>query len=399
MSGWEAKIDIRRVFLLQATRPKTFFGVGALAQLDGILREMAAAGQDRLLVVTDAVGYKASGAWNAILPMLSRHVAFEHYDGVRSNPTFANGEAAAKLGRELGAKAVLGIGGGSAIDTAKTAAALLRHPIRKASDFYEKGVPISGALPIVAVNTTHGSGSECDCFAAAQADGEDKPALRSPHLYPTYAIEDPSLTTSLPPRETLFTTLDALSHALEAATAVTASPYSVVLGKEAVRLIAAYLPTALAQPEHLAARYWLLYASAIAGMSFDRGMLHVCHALEHAMSALNADISHGEGLGILLPAVLREIYPAAPEALAEVLEPIVPGLRGLPGEATAAERGLREWFEAIGQPARMTTYFTGADVPALTRMTLRSPLSRMLLPLAPLRVDAGVVERIFQRAL
>ncbi|WP_300164565.1 iron-containing alcohol dehydrogenase [Solidesulfovibrio sp.] len=399
MGGWEAKIDIRKVFLLQATRPKTYFGVGALGHLDGILQEMAAAGLDRLLVVTDAVGYKASGAWNAILPMLSRHVAFEHFDGVRSNPTYANGETAAKLGRTLGAKAVLGIGGGSALDTAKTAAALLRHPVRKASDFYEKGVPISAALPIVAVNTTHGSGSECDCFAVAQADGEDKPALRSPHLYPTHAIEDPSLMTSLPPRQTAHTTFDALSHAVEAATAVTASPYSIVLARESVRLIAAWLPTALAQPESLAARYWLLYASAIAGMSYDRGMLHLAHALEHSMSALNADISHGEGLGILMPSVLREIYPAAPEALAEVLSPIVPELQGVPGEAERAERGLREWFAAVGQPARMTTYFTGADVPALTRMTLRSSLSRMLLPLAPLRVDAGVVERIFQRAL
>ncbi|WP_428562400.1 MAG: iron-containing alcohol dehydrogenase [Solidesulfovibrio sp. DCME] len=399
MGGWEAKIDIHKVFVLQPTRPTTYFGLGALARLDGILADLAAAGQDRILVVTDPVAYKASGAWDSILPMLSRRVAFEHYDGVRPNPTYANCEAAAKIGKALGAKAVLGIGGGSAIDTAKTAAALLRHPVRKASDFYEKGVPISGALPVVAVNTTHGSGSECDCFAVAQSDGEDKPALHSPHLYPAYAIEDPRLTQSLPPRQTVFTSLDALCHALEAATAVTASPYSIVLAKEAVRLIVAYLPTALAQPGNLSARYWLLYASAIAGMSYDRGMLHITHALEHAMSALNADISHGEGLGLLLPAVLREIYPAAPEILAELLAPIAPGLKGVPGEAAEAVEKLGEWLTAIGLAPRLSVYFTGADVPALSRMTLRSSLARMLLPLAPVRVDAQLVERVFQRAL
>lgn len=399
MGGWEAKIDIHKVFVLQPTRPTTYFGVGALARLDGILASMAAAGLDRFLVVTDAAGYKLSGAWDAVTPMLSRHVAWEHFDRVRSNPTYANCEAAARLGKALEAKAVLAIGGGSAIDTAKTAAVLLRHPVRKASDFYEKGVPISGALPIVAINTTHGSGSECDCFAMAQADGEDKPALRSPHLYPTYAIEDPSLMVSLPSRQTVATTIDALSHALEAATAVTASPYSIALAREAVRLIAAYLPTALTQPDNLSARYWLLYASAIAGMSYDRGMVHVVHVLEHAMSVLNAEINHGEGLGLLLPAVLREIYPAVPEILAEVLAPIAPGMSGVAGEADTAVEKVRSWFAVIGQPAGLSAYFTGADVPALTRLTLRSSLARTLLPLAPVRVDAPMVERIFQHAL
>jgi alcohol dehydrogenase len=399
MSGWEAKIDINNVFVLQPTRPTTYFGAGALSRLDRILADMAAAGQDRLLVVTDPISYKASGAWDSVLPMLSRHVAFELYDGVRSNPTYANCEAAAKIGRSLGAKAVLGIGGGSAIDTAKTAAALVRHPVRKASDFYEKGAPVISALPIVAVNTTHGSGSECDCFAVAQADGENKPALCSPHLYPTHTIEDPRLIVSLPPRQTVFTSIDALCHAVEAATSVAASPYSIVLAKEAVRRIVAWLPTALAQPGNLAARYWLLFASAIAGMSFDRGMLHVTHALEHAMSALNADISHGEGLGLLLPSVLREIYPAAPETLAEVLAPIAPGLTGVAGEAEQVAQKVREWLSVMGLASSLSVYFTGADVPALTRLTLRSSLARMLLPLAPVRLDATVVERIFQRAL
>lgn len=399
MGGWEAKIDIHNVFVLQPTKPTTFFGAGALARLDGILAELAAAGQDKMLVVTDPVAYKASGAWNTILPLLSRHVAFEHYDGVRSNPTFGHCEAAAKIGKALGAKAVLAIGGGSTIDTAKTAAALMRHPVRKAVDFFEKGAPISGALPLIAVNTTHGSGSECDCFAVAQADGEDKPALRSPLLYPTYAIEDPRLTLSLPPRQTVFTAVDALCRALEAATSATATAYTIVLCREAVQRIAAFLPTALAQPGNLSARYWLLYASTLAGIAADRGMLHVTHALDYAMSALNADISHGEGLGLLLPAVLQEIYPAAAETLADVLAPLAPGLTGVAGETGEAVAKVREWLRAMGFAPGLSIYFTGADVPALTRLTLRSSLAKKLLPQAPVRVDAPMVERIFQRAL
>ncbi len=399
MGGWEGKIDINRIFVLQPTRPLTYFGVGALARLDGILAGMASGGQDRVLVVTDAVAYKASQAWNTVEPMLSRHVAWAHYDGVRPNPTYANCEAAARVGREFGASAVLAIGGGSVIDTAKTAAVLLAHPRKKAVDFYEKGAPITGALPVVAVNTTHGTGSECNAFAVAQADGEEKPAITSPHLYPAFTIEDPALTVSLPARQTGFTAVDALCHALEAATAVTASPYSITLGREAVRLVAAYLPTALVQPGNLTARYWLLYAAAIAGMGFDLGLLHLAHALEHAMSALNADVSHGEGLGLLLPAVLREVYPAVPEVLADLLAPIVPGLCGRPCEAGDVADKVGAWLSGMGLTAGMTAYFTGADVPALTRMALKSSLGKTLLPLAPVRVDAGVVERIFQRSL
>jgi alcohol dehydrogenase len=399
MGGWERKVDLNRVYVLQPTRPLTFFGVGALAKLDGILADMAKTGQDSLLVVTDPVAHKASGAWDTVRPMLDRHVAWAHYDDVRSNPTYANCEAAAKAGKTARAKAVLAIGSGSAMDTAKTAAVLLAHPGRRAVDFYERGTPINAALPIVAVNTSHGTGSECNSFAVAQSDGEDKPVIHSPHIYPAYAIEDPKLTTSLPVRHTLSTTMDAINHAVEGATSLSATPYSICLAREVLRLAAAYLPTALRQPDNLTARYWLMYASAIAGMGCDLGLLHITHSLEHAMSAVNADIPHGEGLGILLPAMVREIYPAVPEVLAEILAPIVPGLAGLPGEADAVVARLREWFAFLGQSTSMTAYFTGADIPVLTRIVMKSSLNKMLLPLAPVRVDAGVVERIFQHSL
>ncbi|MHC1712288.1 MAG: iron-containing alcohol dehydrogenase [Solidesulfovibrio sp.] len=399
MGSWEGKIDINKVFILQPTRPLTYFGIGALAKLDGILADMAKAGQDKILVVTDPVAYKACGAWGIVRPMLDRHVAWEHFDGVRPNPTYANCEAAAVIGRDCAARAVLAIGGGSAIDTAKTAAVLLNQPNRRAVDFYEKGVRITGALPIVAVNTTHGTGSECNSFAVAQSDGEDKPALRSPHLYPTYSIEDPKLTATMPVKQTVSSAVDAFIHALEAATATTASPYSICLAKEVVRLTTTYLTTAISQPGNLTARYWLMYASAIAGLSFDQGLLHITHALEHAMSTLNADIPHGQGLGILLPATIREIYPAVPEVLAEILAPIAPELRGIPGEGELAAAKIKEWFAAIGQPVKMGAFFTGVDVPALGRMAMKSLLSKMLLPFAPIPVDADVMERIFQRSL
>lgn len=96
------------------------------------------------------------------------------------------------------------------------------------------------------------------------------------------------------------------------------SPYSILLAKEAVRLIVRYLPVAVNDPENLVARYYLLYASAIAGISFDNGLLHLTHALEHPLSAVKPEIAHGLGLGAILPAVVKTIYPAVAEVLADI---------------------------------------------------------------------------------
>lgn len=399
MPEWEKKIDINKVFVLQPTRPTTYFGVGAIGKLDGILGGLAAKGMKKILVVTDSIAYKASGAWNSVEPALNAHCQWKHYDKVRPNPTYANCEEAAHIATEFGADVLLAIGGGSSIDTAKTAAVLMKHPGKKAKDFYEKGEPITGAAPLILINTSHGTGSECDAFAVAQSDGEDKPCINSPHIYSTFTIEDPALTATMPTKQTISTSIDAVNHALEAATAITTTPYSIGLAKDAIRLVISYLPTAIVEPSNLTARYWLLYASAIAGISFDLGLLHITHCMEHAMSTLNAKVTHGDGLGILMPAMVQEIYPAVPEVIADLFEPIIPGLKGQPSETDFVVEKLRTWCHAVGQSTSMAGYYTEADIPALVKTTMTSSLSKALLPLAPIKADAAVVERIFRNSL
>ena len=399
MSQWEKKIDINKVFVLQPTRPITYFGVGAIGKIDGILESFAAKGQNKILVVTDAIAYTASGAWKTVEPALSKHVAWQHYDKVRPNPTYANCEEAAAMGLAFGADAILAIGGGSSMDTAKTAAVLMKHPGKKSVDFYEKGEPITGALPLILINTSHGTGSECDAFAVAQSDGEDKPAINSPHIYSTYTIEDPALTATMPTKQSISTAIDAVNHALEAATSITTTPYSIGLAREAIRLVITYLPTAVAEPSNLTARYWLMYASAIAGISFDLGLLHITHAMEHAMSTINVEVTHGDGLGILMPAMVKEIYPAVPEVVAELFSPVIPGLKGEPSETDFVVEKLRAWCHSVGQPTSMAGYYSEADIPALVKTTMASSLSKLLLPLAPIKADAAVVERIFRNSL
>lgn len=400
MSNWEGKIDITRVFVLQPTRPVTYFGVGAVQKINDILEGLTQKGMGNILVVTDNCAYKASGAWDTVEPALNKHAkSWKHYDKVRPNPTYDNCEEAAAAGTEMKADCILAIGGGSSMDTAKTAAVLMKHPGKKSVDFYEKGEGINDAVPLILINTSHGTGSECDAFAVAQSDGEDKPAINSPHIYATYTIEDPALTATMPMKQTISTSIDAVNHALEAATTITTTPYSFGLARDAIRLVSKYLPQAIVEPGNLTARYWLMYASAIAGISFDLGFLHITHAMEHAMSTHDAKVTHGDGLGILMPAMVQEIYHAVPEQLAELLKPIIPDLEGIPAERDKVVAGLRTWFNSVGQKTDMSDYFTEADIPALVKLTMDSSLAKMLLPLAPIKADEKVVERIFRNSL
>jgi len=402
--GWEEKVDIRKVFKLQPARPITYFGVGAIEKTDEIAKELKGKGIDKLLVITGKAGYKTSGAWEPTERALKGNgIEYSLYDKVRPNPTYANCDEAAELGRGMGAKAVMGIGGGSPIDTAKTVAALLEYSDKRAKSFYEEKVVIEKATPIIAINTTHGTGTEVDSVAVAQSDGEYKPALYYSSIYPTYSIEDPSLTKALPLEHTIATSVDALNHATEAATTTVTNPYSISLAKEAVRLISKYLPQALVEPENLTTRYWLQYASALAGISFDIALLHITHVLEHSMSALNPKVIHGMGLGILLPSVVKFIYPAVPEVLSSIYYPIVPELEGVPGEAEYVARKVEEWLFSVGCTRKLTEYFTEKDIPSLTQTSISitsiNTVMDTLLAVAPIKVTEEVIRRIYEDSL
>lgn len=126
----------------------------------------------------------------------------------------------------------------------------------------------------------------------------------------------------LSPKQTRFVSIDAVNHVVEAATSKVASPYAVTLAREVIELVSKYLPKAIENAEDLEARYFLAYAAMLGGVCFDNGLLHYTHALEHPLSAVKHELSHGLGLAILLPAVVKNIYPAKTETLKYILEPI-----------------------------------------------------------------------------
>lgn len=398
---WERDMDIHKVVELR-TRTTCFLGVGAIHKIDSIAEDLVRRGVRRVLVVSSKSAYLKTGAWDVVLPALKKHgIEASLYAKVVPNPTDLSVDEAVRQGREFGAQAVLGIGGGSPIDAAKSIAILLEYPGKTARDLYTFAFAPDRALPVVAINTTHGTGTEVDRFAVVSIpELQYKPAIAYDCIYPLYAIDDPGLMVGLPADQTRFVSIDAINHVLEAATSKVASPYSVMMAKETVRLVAEYLPRALENPKDLEARYYLLYASAIAGISFDNGLLHFTHALEHPLSAVKPDLAHGLGLAMILPAVVRTIYAARASTLADLLSPLVPGLAGVPQEAEAAARGVEDWLARMGVSDKLEDQgYSDKDVDTLTELAFSTPSLSSLLAIAPVEATRDTVAHIYRASL
>lgn len=398
---WEKDIDINQVREIR-TRTLVYFGCGAIEKIEDIARDLKSKGIDKLIVMSGRNAYKSTGAWDYVEKALKNNgIGYINYDKVTPNPTTKAIDEAAGMAREFGAKAVITIGGGSPTDAGKSVAILLKNDGKNASDIYEFKFTPTEAAPIVAINLTHGTGSETNRFAVATIlEKNYKPAIAYDCIYPTYAIDDPKLMAKLSPKQTRFVSIDAVNHVVEAATSTVASPYSISLARQVVDLVAEYLPKAIANGEDLEARYFLCYAAMMAGVAFDNGLLHYTHALEHPLSALKPDFSHGLGLAILLPAVIRNIYAAKSETLAYILEPIVAGLKADASDTEKAATGVYEWLKSVDVPNKLTDEgFTEADVKTLTDLAFTTPSLDGLLGIAPTKATKEAVETIYRESL
>lgn len=392
-------IDITQVAELRL-RTTVYFGCGAIHKINDIADQLLQRNVKKVLIVSGRGAYKATGAWGVIEPALTgRGIAYALFDKVTPNPTTTQIDEAVACAKD--AQAVIAIGGGSPIDAGKSAAILLANPGRTAAELYEMQFTPATAVPIVAVNLTHGTGTEADRFAVATIlEKEYKPAIAYDCIYPTWSIDDPALMTGLSAAQTRFVSIDAVNHCIEAATSKAASPLSVSMAREVLALVAQYLPVAEKDPSNLEARYYLLYASMLAGVAFDNGLLHYTHALEHPLSAVKPDLTHGLGLAMLVPAVVQEIYPFKAIALADILAPLVPGLKGEADEAEAAAKGLEKWLADSGVPQKLTDEgFSAADLDKLVELAFTTPSLGGLLSLAPNEADRDAVRRIYANSL
>ena len=394
---WEKDINIHDVREIR-TRTCVYFGCGAINKIEDIAKDFKSKGLDRVIVMSGKNAYKATGAWDIVERALKNNgIEYVNYDGVTPNPTTTAVNEAAKIAKDFGAKAVIAIGGGSPTDAGKATAILMANPDKTANDLMEfKFTPVVAA-PIVSINLTHGTGTETNRFAVVTVPEKDfKPAIAYDCIYPMFAIDDPKLMTKLSPKQTRFVSIDAVNHVVEAATSAVASPYTTTLAREVITLVAKYLPKAIENPDDLEARYFLAYAAMMGGVCFDNGLLHYTHALEHPLSAVKHELSHGLGLAILLPAVVRNIFDAKAETLKYILEPIT----GKIDTAAEAETKLYEWLKSVGVPSKLRDEgFTEADVPNLVELAFTTPSLDGLLAIAPTEATREAVSQIYTNSL
>lgn len=396
---WEKNIDINQVAEIR-TRTTVYFGVGAINKIQDIAKDLKSKGIDKVIVMSGRNAYKATGAWDVVEKALKdNEIGYVNYDKVTPNPTTHHVDEATAMAKEFGAKAIISIGGGSPTDAGKSVAILLENEGKTASDVYEFKFTPEKAAPIVSINLTHGTGTETNRFAVVTIPEKNyKPAIAYDCIYPTYAIDDPALMVKLSPKQTRYVSIDAINHVVEAATSKVASPYTVTLAAEVVNLVTKYLPDAIVNPEDLTARYYLAYAAMMAGVCFDNGLLHYTHALEHPLSAVKPDLSHGLGLAMLLPAVIKAMYNDKKDVLNYILAPMITDFDN-PTPIKVAQ-DVQKWLASVDVKEKLEDIgFSADDVDKLVDLTFETPSLAGLLSIAPSGNSKEIVKQIYTDSL
>jgi alcohol dehydrogenase class IV len=240
-------------------------------------------------------------------------VEVEHFDGVIPNPTTENVTAGTKVAKDHKADVVLGVGGGSSMDTAKAIAVEATHD-GTCWDyiFSSETQPTEKTLPIITVTTTAGTGSQVTQVAVVTNTAEKyKSALYNPIIYPKVGLVDPQLTLTVPEHVTASTGFDVLCHAFESYVGVNSTPYADMLAEEAIRLVAKYLPTAVKDGSNKEARSAMAWADTLAGLCIANAGVTLPHGMGMAIGGLYPHVMHGEALAVTYPEFTRYTYNSA----------------------------------------------------------------------------------------
>ncbi len=294
--------------------PRVLSGSGAVERIGA--EATALAGREGPLLLVLAPGVAALGARVQALLEAAGH-AVARFDAFTSDPKAGQVDAAAALARATRAGAVVGLGGGSALDVAKLAAAVAGGTAEVRSYALAAQPLPAGALPVLAVPTTAGTGAEATRVAIFSEESGTKLWAWGAELLPRVAVLDPEMTVGLPPHLTAATGIDALVHAVEAATNRHASSFSQAPALEAVRLVGRHLRRAVVQGDDLQARGRVQLAAFLAGQAIDTAGTGVAHALGHALGSLGR-VHHGRAVGLSLGVALASNAEAAPEPHAAV---------------------------------------------------------------------------------
>jgi alcohol dehydrogenase class IV len=345
------------------------FGQPVATALPAILTETEV---ERVLLLSDA-GLDAIGLVDQIAGTLrAEGWQVATFARVQSNPTVRDVDVAVARAREADAQTLVALGGGSVLDVGKAAGLLLTNGGSYA-DYQFGGKPITRPiLPLVAVPTTAGTGSEMTKVTVIEdEETRFKKGVLSPHLFARAAILDPALTLSLPPHLTAATGVDVVGHALEAYVGRRANPITDALALDALRRAHQYLPRATHHGDDLQARREMMLASAMAGLAFDQSGLGIIHSLAGPVAG-HYGLHHGLCIGLLLPQGLAYNLPVLGEKRPSLLQAL-----GMPASASDEEvvAGVRDWMVDLGLPLALSELeISDPDLPALAEEASRMVL-------------------------
>jgi alcohol dehydrogenase class IV len=266
-------------------------------------------------------------------------IQVEHFDGVIPNPTTDCITAGADLAKAFGADVVLGVGGGSSMDAAKAIAVEATHPGTSWDYlFFRPTQPTEKTLPVVAVSTTSGTGSQVTQVAVVTNTAEKtKSAIYNSIVYPRVCIVDPELMLSLPTHVTACTGFDVFCHAFESYIHVGGTPYTDVLALEAMRLVAENLPVVVADGTNRQAREAMAWADTLAGLCIANAGVTLPHGIGMTIGGQCPQVAHGEALAVVYPEFTRFTYASATQKFAAMGRILNPALSTL-DDASAAEQ-------------------------------------------------------------
>lgn len=411
MSGSDATI-------VTFSAARVSFGAGASAETGEHLRQL---GVTRALIVCDRFVTLSGLGERLEASLRAAGVESVVYDHILGEPNETSVQEAVEAARD-GFDGFVGIGGGSALDTAKLCALFATHE-GELLDYVNApigaGRPVPGPVrPIVALPTTSGTGSEVTTVAIVDFPRlGTKTGISHPYLRPSLAIVDPALTSSCPAGVTASTGIDALMHALEAYTVSPydtrpqlplgerppyqgANPFSDPLCERAIELAGRNLRAAVSDGSDLGARTAMALASTIAGVAFSGAGVHIPHALAYPIASLRHEwrppgyggaalVPHGFAVAVTAPAVFRFIADAAPERCATAAR-LLDGGDDLAG-------ALERLMEDVGAPTRLSVIGYGAD--DLASIVSGALDQRRLLVGAPKDVGAAELEELLRASL
>lgn len=327
--------------------PLSYFGEGAVDEAANYIKNKDF---KRPVIITDAGISKIGLAAQVTLSLKKRGLDVGIFDQTHPNPTASNVNAGLKVLNEHGGDIVISIGGGSSHDNAK-AIALLATNGGQIGDYEGLNKSKKKALPMVAINTTAGTGSEMTKFTIITNEKEKvKMAIIDDNVTPTVAVNDPSTMFGLPPPLTAATGLDALTHCIEAYVSTAANPITDACAMKGIDMIHEHLANAYANGSDTAARNGMCYAEYLAGMAFNNASLGYVHAIAHQLGGFY-NLPHGVCNAVLLPHV-QSFNKENPEANKR-LSQIATHLGAKEATAESLIERLLEFAKELGIPRNL----------------------------------------------